>query len=153
VGLSRFLRFNVVGVAGFTVQLGVAWFLAVVSGFSRTGPASWQLAVITAVAVEAAILHNFYWHERWTWADRPVAGRDRLTRLVRFHLTNGLVSIVGNLSIVFVLSLVVSGFSRTFGLLAANAIAVVACSLVNFAAGDRLVFSPNSQCRIVTGSV
>jgi len=139
VGLSRFLRFNAVGVAGFAVQLAAVWLLSVASGFSRTDQ-TWQLAVISAVAVEAAILHNFFWHERLTWADRPVAGRDRLNRLVRFHLTNGLVSIVGNLAIVFVLSPVVSGFSRTYGLLVANAIAVLVCSLVNFAASERVVF-------------
>ena len=145
MGLSRFLRFNAVGVAGFALQLAV---VAILTGAWGVLP-----LIATVLAVEAAILHNFFWHERWTWADRPVAGRDRLTRLVRFHLTNGLVSIVGNLSIVFVLSPVVSGFSRTFELLAANAIAVLVCSLVNFAAGDQLVFSPNSHCRIVTGSV
>ena len=147
MGLSRFLRFNAVGVAGFAVQLAAVWLLSVASGFSRTDQ-TWQLAVISAVAVEAAILHNFFWHERLTWADRPVAGRDRLNRLVRFHLTNGLVSIVGNLAIVFVLSPVVSGFSRTiesgfsrtYGLLVANAIAVLVCSLVNFAASERVVF-------------
>jgi putative flippase GtrA len=139
VGLSRFLRFNAVGVAGFAVQLAVVWLLTdVASGFSRT----WHTAVITALAVEAAVLHNFLWHERWTWADRPVAGRDRLTRLVRFHLTNGLVSIAGNVAIVAILSSVASGFSRTYGLLGANAIAVLVCSLVNFAAGNRLVFTP-----------
>jgi putative flippase GtrA len=142
VGLPRYLRFNAVGVAGFVVQLAVVWFLScVTSGFGRT----WQAGAITAIAVEAAILHNFYWHERWTWADRPSAGRARLERLVRFHLANGLVSIGGNLAVVLFLSPVAFGFSRTFspasGLVAANAIAALICSLANFAAGDRLVFS------------
>jgi putative flippase GtrA len=131
------VRFNAIGVAGFALQLAVVAML--------TGACGVPPLIATVIAVETAILHNFFWHERWTWADRPVAGRDRLTRLVRFHLTNGLVSIAGNLAIVFLLSPV--------GLLAANAIAVLVCSLVNFAAGDRLVFSPNPQCTIVTGSV
>ncbi len=26
--------------------------------------------VATALAVEMAVLHNFFWHRRWTWADR-----------------------------------------------------------------------------------
>jgi dolichol-phosphate mannosyltransferase len=124
------LRFNIVGLAGFGVQLAVVYLLShVESGFSRTV----EVAAITALAVEAAILHNFFWHERWTWADRPAAGRDRLARLQRFHLTNGLVSIAGNVVIVAALA----------GLhpLAANAIAVLICSMVNFAAGDRVVFA------------
>lgn len=140
MGLSRYLRFNAVGVAGFVVQLAVVWFLScVTSGFSRT----WHAGAITAIAVEAALLHNFYWHERWTWADRPSAGRARIERLVRFHFANGLVSIGGNLAVVLFLS--PEAFGRTLspasGLVAANAIAALICSLANFAAGDRLVFS------------
>ncbi|MGH9331680.1 MAG: GtrA family protein, partial [Vicinamibacterales bacterium] len=131
MGPSRYLRFNAVGVAGFVVQLGVVYSLSyVASGFSRT----WYPLAITAIAVEAAVLHNFFWHERWTWADRPSAGRARMARLGRFHLANGLVSIVGNLAVVAMLA----GFNP----IAANAIAVLACSIVTFAAGDRLVFSP-----------
>lgn len=126
---SRFVRFNLVGAAGFGVQLAVVFLLShVESGFSRTV----QVAAVTAIAVEAAILHNFVWHERWTWADRPAAGRGRLARLGAFHLANGLVSIVGNVVIVRLLA----GVNP----IAANAIAVAICSLVNFAAGDRLVF-------------
>jgi putative flippase GtrA len=137
VGQSRYLRFNVVGVAGFVVQLAVVWlFSELAFDSSRT----WHTAVITVLAVEAAILHNFFWHQRWTWADRPSTGRARLTRLVRFHLTNGFVSLAGNVAIVTLLLPVASGFSRTYGLIGANAIAVLVCSLVNFAAGDRLVF-------------
>jgi putative flippase GtrA len=139
VGFSRYLRFNLVGVAGFVVQLAVLWFLSdLTSGFSWT----WQAAAITAIAVEAAILHNFLWHERWTWADRPCSGgRARLVRLVRFHITNGLVSIGGNLAVVLFLSPVAFGLNRAWGLLIANTIAVLICSLVNFVTGDRLVFS------------
>lgn len=137
MGLSRFLRFNAVGVAGFAVQLaGVAML---------TGAWGVLPLIATVLAVETAILHNFFWHERWTWADRPSAGSERLSRLLRFHLTNGLVSIAGNVVMVAVLA--------ELNPIAVNAIAVLICSLVNFSAGDRLVFSPNSQCRIVTGSV
>ena len=27
------------------------------------------------LAVETALLHNFVWHERWTWADRKAGAR------------------------------------------------------------------------------
>jgi putative flippase GtrA len=141
VGLSRFLRFNAVGVLGFVLQLGVVALL------TRWTAASPLLA--TAVAVEAALLHNFFWHERWTWAERPAAGRARVARLGRFHLTNGLVSIVGNIAIVAAAS--------GLNVIVANVIAVAVCSLVNFEAGDRLVFSPisnkspipNPQCSLL----
>jgi putative flippase GtrA len=44
--------------------------------------------------VEAAIVHNFLWHERWTGAIGGRNGRD--LRVVRFHGAIGLVSILGN---------------------------------------------------------
>jgi putative flippase GtrA len=122
VTLSRFVRFNAIGVAGFAVQLGVVALLTA----CPIAP-----VIATLVAVEAAILHNFFWHERWTWADRP--GGSRLARLARFHVANGFVSLVGNVSIVAMLE----GIDPIVG----NAIAVAICSVVNFTAGDRLVFS------------
>ena len=52
----------------------------------------------TGLAVEIAVIHNFLWHERFTWADRPAARPFRsLVRLVKFNVSNGAVSIGGNL--------------------------------------------------------
>ena len=123
----RFWRFNAVGVLGFAVQLGVLALLV---------HAGVHYLAATAIAVESAILHNFFWHERWTWADRPRRGRERLGRLARFHAVNGGVSLAGNLLLMPVLV-------RACGLpvLAANLTAVLACALVNFSGADRLVFS------------
>ena len=122
----RFLRFNGVGVAGFVLQLGILALLLA---------AGVHYLLATALAVEAAILHNFLWHERWTWRDRPATGRGRLARLWRFHALNGVVSLVGNLALMRL-------FVGTFGLPAmpANLAAVLCCSLVNYYASDRLVF-------------
>lgn len=123
----RFWRFNAVGVLGFAVQLGVLALL--VRGGVHYLPA-------TAIAVEAAILHNFLWHERWTWADRSGGGGTRLGRLARFHAVNGSVSVAGNLLLMPLLV-------RACGLpvLAANTTAVLVCALVNFGGADRFVFS------------
>ena len=122
----RFWRFNGVGVAGFVVQLAALTALLA---------AGVHYLAATAIAVEAAVLHNFLWHERWTWRDRPAAGPERLDRLWRFHILNGLVSLVGNLLIMRLL-VGVLGVQPVI----ANAAAVLACALVNFAASDRLVF-------------
>jgi putative flippase GtrA len=123
----RFLKFNSVGVVGFLLQIGM---LAVL----LHGGIHYLAA--TALAVETAVLHNFFWHERWTWKDRPASGHGRLGRLFRFHALNGTVSLVGNV-------LLMRLFVGTFGLPAipANLLAVVACALVNYAASDRIVFS------------
>lgn len=89
----------------------------------------------TAIAVELTVLHNFWWHERWTWRDRPADPRIRLHRLWRFHATNGLVSLIGNLVLMRLL-VGLAGMPP----LAANLLAVLTCSLINFTASDRLVF-------------
>ncbi len=90
----------------------------------------------TVLAVEAALLHNFLWHERWTWSDRAsgnVSGA--LSRLLRFNLTSGTLSMGGNL---FLMALLVSGLHIHY--LVVNLISITSCSLLNFLAADRLVF-------------
>ena len=60
--LHRGMKFYIVGAAGIGVQLAAAWVLRNSLSFSP--------AVATAIAVEAAVLHNFAWHEHWTWRER-----------------------------------------------------------------------------------
>jgi putative flippase GtrA len=86
----------------------------------------------TALAVETALLHNYAWHRRWTWADR----RSASGRLLRFHAANGLVSLASNLVWMRVLT-------GLWGIPAvpANLIAIAATSVLNFLLGDRWVFS------------
>jgi putative flippase GtrA len=95
----------------------------------------------TALAVESAIIHNFFWHERWTWADRGLRrapGRRR--RLLRFNLTTGSISLLGNL--VFM-----SVFVGQLGLhyVAANVASIASCALLNFFVSDRIVFLALSE--------
>jgi putative flippase GtrA len=124
--MLRFLRFNGVGILGFAVQV------AVLAALIRFGV---HYLAATAVAVEVAVLHNFGWHERWTWRDRPAVPGSRARRLWRFHASNGLISLAGNL----VLMRLLVGM---LGLpaIAGNLLAVVLCSLLNFSASDRFVF-------------
>lgn len=126
----RWLVFNAVGVGGAALQLAV--LTALVHG------AGLHYALATAVAVEAAVLHNFLWHRRWTWPDRPAAapgGPLAWVALARFHAYNGLVSLLGNLT---VMSLLVG--SLGLAPVVANGVAIVACSVLNFALGDHWVF-------------
>ncbi len=123
----RWVRFNGVGAIGVAVQLITLALL--------TRVADLPVALATLLAVEAAILHNFAWHQRWTWRNRPAAdSRELLQRLLRFHALNGTVSLVGNLAITT--ALVRVGLDP----LPANAVAILTCSTVNFFASDRLVF-------------
>ena len=126
----RWLKFNLVGGLGVVVQL------VCLALFRR-----WMhYLVATALAVEIAVLHNFFWHERFTWKDRPGGRRQRL---LRFHLGNGVVSILGNLGLMWLL---VSHFHMK-RLLFANAIAIAVCSLLNFALGEWFVFRRDEDAR------
>src|SRR5438477_12967275 len=78
----RWLKFNAVGLLGVGLQLAV---LAVLVG--RLGM---DYLPATALAVESALLHNFLWHERFTWADRtPAALGGWVRRLIWFHAASG----------------------------------------------------------------
>lgn len=124
----RWLKFNAVGGLGIVVQLAVLFSLK--SGFH------FNYLFSTALAVETAIAHNFLWHERYTWADRVgPSWQKSLLRFLRFNLTTGAVSLIGNLALMKVL---VSAGHVNY--LVANGIAIVLCSLANFLLSERWVF-------------
>lgn len=84
----------------------------------------------TALAVEAALLHNYVWHSLWTW-------RGHAGSLWRFQVSNGLASICSNLILMRL-------FTGWLGVpaLPANLAAIAIMSVVNFRLGDRWVFAP-----------
>ena len=134
---GRVSAFVVVGAIGFIVQMGVLLWLSSVR--------HWPYPLATAIAVEIAVLHNFAWHERWTWGDRAVADGGLARRLLRFHLGTGLTSLVGN--VVITAAAVELLHAPT---LVANACAVAATSLANFLVADRWVFSPPAVAGVVS---
>ncbi|HYR92044.1 MAG TPA: GtrA family protein [Terriglobia bacterium] len=126
--LRTWLKFNAVGIIGVGVQLAALALLR--TGFGM------DYLVATFLAVETAVLHNFVWHERWTWVERTRQKADGVVgRLFRFHLANGLISIAGNLLLMW---LFVSRLHLHYFI--ANLLAIGTCSIVNFLASDRLVF-------------
>jgi putative flippase GtrA len=136
----RWLKFNAVGALGIGVQLAV--LLVLKSGLHL----SYLLA--TALAVESAVVHNFLWHERYTWADRvQPSWRKSLPRLLRFNLSNGGVSIAGNLALMKVM--VDLGHVNY---LIANGIAIVVCSLVNFLVSEEWVFEKDANQKSAVGA-
>lgn len=131
----RWLKFNGVGALGIVVQL--AALAALKNGLHL------DYLLATGLAVEMAVLHNYVWHERFTWKDRAGgAFRERLGRLARFHLGNGLVSIAGNLALMRILV-----GTLHIRLLFANAIAIAVCSLLNFAISEWFVFRSQDGVR------
>jgi putative flippase GtrA len=124
----RWVKFNLVGGIGIGVQLTALWIL--------THEFQCNYIVATALAVETAVLHNFLWHERFTWVDRIRRGwANSAFRLLQFNLANGLVSIVGN---VLLMRALVGAFHMR--ILVANCISIASCSVVNFLLSETYVF-------------
>jgi putative flippase GtrA len=132
--LVRWCKFNFVGGIGIAVQFAALFLLRTVLNF--------DYLLATAIAVEAAVAHNFVWHEQFTWVDRTRSEateshwRRSLPRFLRFNLTTGAVSILGNLALMKVM--VGQGHMNY---LLANAIAIVLCSLANFLVSEEWVFA------------
>jgi putative flippase GtrA len=129
----RWMKFNSVGALGIVLQLAVLFVLK-----SR-----FHLSYLpaTALAVETAVVHNFLWHERYTWADRvQPSWRKSLPRLLRFNLTTGGVSIAGNLAL---MKLLVGLGDLNY--MAANGIAIALCSLSNFLLSEVWVFAKERE--------
>ena len=130
---ARFLKFALVGGLGIAVQLGAMAGLTVLK---------LNYLVATAFAVEASVVHNFLWHQRFTWADRatPAGNETRkakaVERLLRFQISNGAVSLAGNLLLMRVLV----GFGGIPPWLR-SLVSITLCSWGNFLASDRWVFS------------
>lgn len=133
--LKRWWRFNLVGALGMVLQLSA------LMQFNRR--ASGHYLIASAAAIELTLLHNFIWHVHYTWRDRR--GQSTLpAQLTRFHLTNGLVSIFGNLAVVRTLV----GEAR-WSVLVANCFAILCCSLINFYLGDRWIFGDRVLATLV----
>jgi putative flippase GtrA len=131
--ISRWLKFNFVGGIGIAVQLIALTIFR--SAFKL------HYLIATAFAVETAVIHNFLWHERFTWRDRPAKhAKQSWLRLAKFNASNGAVSIAGNLAI---MRLLVGVFHMNY--IAVNLIAVTLCSLLNFLLGDRFIFETETS--------
>ena len=125
--IVRWGRFSAVGAMGMMVQMGALLL------FNRCLGGHYLWAA--AVALEVTLLHNFVWHWHYTWRDR----RDGVTpirRLLRFQISNGLVSMLGNLVLMRVL---VNGAHMP--LVVSNLLAIGCCSMANFCLGDGWAFA------------
>ena len=132
---ERVFRFYVVGLIGVAVQLTMLAILT--KGFSL------NYLVSTALAVETAVINNFFWHDHWTWRCRTSETDSlvvRMRRFWRFNVTNGFISIVMNV-------LVTRAFVEVGGVpyLAANLMAIGSGSVMTFLVGETLVYPETSD--------
>jgi putative flippase GtrA len=112
---SLFARFGAVGALGVLVNNAVL--------VAAHGLAGLPLLIASVLAVEIAILHNFFWHERWTFG----GSRFSLLRLGKFNLT----SLGGLIIATAVLYVLVTYFDIHY--LLANIAGIGAATAWNFA--------------------
>lgn len=137
---DRLFRFSLVGAIGIGVQLAV---LAALTAMKM------NYLLASALAVETAVVHNFLWHQRFTWADRAASAKtNALTRLLRFHLSNGLISLIGNL----VMMRLLAGWLG-LPVLTANIFTIATCFLANFLTSDSWVFQSGADRSRISTSV
>jgi putative flippase GtrA len=122
--LLRWLKFNTTRAIGVPLQLAV---LGLLKSSLRV-----NYLLRTSLAVEAAVLGNFFWREAFTWADRRTG--KRLSRLLAFNPAAGLVSIAGKLAAMRPLA-GDAGMSYH----PANLLSIAIGSLVNFRIAGRAV--------------
>jgi putative flippase GtrA len=122
---ARPFRYLAVATLGAVVQAAVVVAMSV---------AGCSPVAATLVGIEAAILHNFAWHDRWTWGDRAREG-PWTVRLARYNVLMAGSSLVLGAAVTW---MVVAGLG--WSVLPANAVAVCVAAAANYMGSDRLVF-------------
>lgn len=122
-------KFNLVGLLGIILQLSLLKLFTVMDvGY----------LVATSIAVEITIIHNFFWHEHWTWQERTTSCNqisNKISRLIKFNTTTGLISLIGNL---LLMKLFVEALNLPIAL--ANLFAIGICGIFNFLVSNLVVF-------------
>jgi putative flippase GtrA len=131
INVRRWGVFNLVGFAGFVLQIGAITLLT-----RRYG---WPPFAATAVALELAALQNFLAHNRWTWGDRPESSlRGWLRRYGRYQAAKT-ASLLANLAITTAVAY--AGAPTEL----ANTVAVLLCAIPNFLVSEHLVFQHSTN--------
>jgi len=125
----RWVRFNLVGIMGFVLQTTMLLVLVRWAGLGK--------ATAVTMAVLAAVSHNFFWHEYFTWPNLP--RESRFSRWLSFNLSTGMLSVVSNVIVTMTVT-----SATGLSLVVSNVIAVAIVSLANYWVSDRLIF--NAQC-------
>jgi putative flippase GtrA len=131
--IKTWLRFNAIGIMGTGVQLLLIFFL-------RT---FFQLhyLVATLIAVQCSLIHNFFWHQHWTWKHSVSTGRrESFQRFLRFNSTSGTISMMGNLGFT---SILVQAVHLPY--LACNILAIGGTNILNFVLANNFAFQPTES--------
>ncbi len=134
---NRFVKFGTVGFSGTFVNLGVL-YLAQETLFQAVESYDTRLSLSLALAIFCATVSNFSLNRIWTWADR----KHEIATHYFLQLGQYFVACWLAIAIQFVLTKL---FSLYLYYLAANMIAIVVSSVVNFLVNDAWTFSVKKE--------
>ena len=127
IPIVRRFKFSSVGLSGVIVNLGLLWLLTTFI----LGEDLYMLAAV--ISIEASVINNFYWNDRWTFKDRR-DGSSIWMRLLKFHGSRFL-GIVTNLAVLYFLT----DFIGLYYIIS-NIFAIGAGTLVNYLTSDKWVW-------------
>jgi dolichol-phosphate mannosyltransferase len=124
----RILKFGFVGFLGILVNMGILYILTEIFGI--------YYLISGIFAVELSILHNFLWHNFWTFKDRE---NNFINSLIKYNLSC-LISLVINVLVLYVLT-------QYFGIyyLISNFIGIVCGFLTNFLLSNHWAWGENGK--------
>ena len=126
--VRKWLRYNAIGVMGVGVQILVLILL--------TSLFEMNYFVATLIAVQCALIHNFFWHQRWTWrTNMSLSKKESFRRFLRFNSSSGTISMIGNLGFT---ALLVQAIHLPY--IFCNLLAIGACNIANFLFAHNFVF-------------
>jgi dolichol-phosphate mannosyltransferase len=135
----RGLRFGLVGLSGVLVNQGMLWFGQEFL-YARIANVDTRLDCALISAIGLATVNNYYWNQRWTWADR-VPSRTLPALLKRFmgYVSASVVAIV----VQFALTKFLVGQAMHYAV--ANLAAIALAAGINFGLNHTLTFARQSS--------
>jgi dolichol-phosphate mannosyltransferase len=139
----RFVKFGIVGGSGVVVNAGLFYVFTTYAAFDHK--------VASVIAIECAIINNFFWNYFWTWKDRKTESkRSFFFMLLKFNLSSGLIAFVVNWGLLVLLTdllhvnyhIPISQVSNAF---ISNLIGIGCGTMVNFFLSHYLVFTKQKK--------
>lgn len=132
ISLRRVITFQLVAWLGTALNVSILYLLK--------GKLGVPLLIAGAIAIEAAIIHNFTWHYLYTWKGRVEGNfKDYLKRLFNYNIVTASIDFVVNLGTLWVLT-------TYFGIhyLIADLLGKLAGPLFKYFANEFLIFRHKS---------
>ena len=124
----RFLKFCLVGGGGVILNMGMLYLFTDVFGLFYL--------LSSIIAIEIAILNNFFWNDIWTWRDRRRKGALQFfRRLIKYNISANLSSFVGNIATLWILTSIFGWYYMY-----ANVVGIMVGVVLNFTLNDRWTY-------------